>query len=534
MSDPMQEAAKRFFGESYETDPVAWGKQKGIHLWSKQREIAESVVHNRYTAVRSSHDGGKSFGCAFLACWWLDVHEVGDAFVVSTAPSGPQVSAILWREIEKLHRKLKLRGKISVGGQPEWKVDKELIGYGRKPSDYDENGFQGIHALYPLIIVDEACGIPRQLWNAVDALATNDNARVVAIGNPDDATSHFKTICEPGSGWNVIHLDGLSTPNFSEQAVKAISHEDGCGDLYQFFLDNGLPFSTEDIPEVLRQSLLSVRWVAERMHRWGVRRQTDDEQVGGLPRWKTSPLWDAKVRGEFSDQTTEGVIPLAWVRAAQERWLEQQGTDPLGRRMFVCDVARFGQDETAIATRQGHVVLDIMSIGQQDTMTTANQLNAMLDHPRSFSVVDVIGIGAGVVDRLNELHREVIPFNGSLATTAVDRSGTFTFPNVRSAAWWKLREALDPTFTPTLCLPPNDELCADLIAPRWRLLSGGKIQVEPKEDTIKRLGRSPDMGDTIVMSEWHASGGVTTEVNPEQQGYARAYGGESEYSVSYE
>jgi hypothetical protein len=533
--DPMRLAAERFFGVSYVDDPTAWAESNGIHFWSKQREIAESVVKNRYTAVKSSHDGGKSFACAAIGCWWLDVHTVGEAFLVSTAPTGPQVSAILWREIERLHRKCQLSGKISVGGSPEWKVDKELIGYGRKPSDYDETGFQGIHARFPLVVVDEAGGIPRQLWNAIDALATNDNARVVAIGNPDDATSHFRTICEPDSGWNVIRLDGLLTPNFTEPAVKAISGETGCGDLYQFMLDNGIPFSTEEIPDRLREDLLSVRWVAERMHRWGIRKLTTEEQeeAGTAARWKTSALWDAKVRGEFSEQTTEGVIPIAWIRAAQERWVEQAGTDPLGRRMFCCDVARFGTDETAILQRQGHVVQRVESYGQQDTMTTANQLHELLHHPRSFAVVDVIGIGAGVVDRLSELGNEVIPFNSSHATTMVDRSGTFTFPNVRSAAWWKLREALDTTFQPTLCIPPGDDLEADLAAPRWRLLSGGKILVEPKEETIKRLGRSPDLGDTVVMSEWHASGEWDASKEGSAEEYSREYGGTSEYSHAY-
>jgi hypothetical protein len=65
-------------------------------------------------------------------------------------------------------------------------ADKELVAFGRKPADHDQAAFQGIHALNPLIVIDEACGVPKSIFDAVDALATNSNARVLAIRNPDD------------------------------------------------------------------------------------------------------------------------------------------------------------------------------------------------------------------------------------------------------------------------------------------------------------------------------------------------------------
>ena len=75
---------------------------------------------------------------------------------------------------------------------------KELVAFVRKPADHDQSAFQGIHALRPLILVDEVCGVPKSIFDAVDALATNSNARVLAIGNPDDPASHFAQICTPG------------------------------------------------------------------------------------------------------------------------------------------------------------------------------------------------------------------------------------------------------------------------------------------------------------------------------------------------
>jgi len=524
--DPLELVAERFFGTSYLHDPTAWAQEKlGVHLWSKQQEIAESVVKHRYTAVRSSHDGGKSFVAAILSLWWNDVHTLGDSFVVSTAPTATQVTVILWREIQRWHARGKLAGRINMGSIPEWWVDKEQIAYGRKPSDYDASGFQGVHALYPLIIIDEACGIPKQLWTAVDALATNINARVLAIGNPDDPSTHFEEVCRPGSGWNVIELDGLRTPNFTEETVRALSTVQA--PLYDYMMDYGIPFSTEEVPDRLRLELLSVEWVLERMPRWGVTRSVDDD---GKVEWKSSSLWESKVRGRFPTDATEGVIPLGWVEEAQRRWIEQQGTEPFGRRKFSVDVARFGEDETAIAEGQGHVIFGVSKYGKQDTMTTANIVDAKLKkYPRSYCTVDVIGVGAGVVDRLNELEHNVTQFSGAVRTRRTDLSGMFTFPNVRSAAWWNLRELLDPSRGARIALPPDDELAADLTAPRWKLMTGGKIVVEEKDDTRKRLGRSPDKGDTICMYFWE--GDDTAE--GDEEGYSQEYGGVSEFAAPY-
>jgi hypothetical protein len=102
------DAAMRFlFPEPapYMDDPVGWIEDVcGEFVWSKQREICESVRDNKYTAVKACHGPGKSFIGARIGCWWLNVHKLGDAFLVTSAPSWPQVQAILWREIRRAHR----------------------------------------------------------------------------------------------------------------------------------------------------------------------------------------------------------------------------------------------------------------------------------------------------------------------------------------------------------------------------------------------------------------------------------------------
>jgi hypothetical protein len=111
--NPFAIAADLLFPEpsTYLNDPVRWATTRLCEFWwSGQREIAGMVVRNRYSAIKASHDVSKSHTVSRLACWWIDVHPPGDAFVVTTAPTTAQVEAILWRYIGNAHRKAGLPG----------------------------------------------------------------------------------------------------------------------------------------------------------------------------------------------------------------------------------------------------------------------------------------------------------------------------------------------------------------------------------------------------------------------------------------
>jgi hypothetical protein len=82
----------------------------------------------------------------------------------------------------------------------------------------------------------------------------------------------------------------------------------------------------------------------------------------------------------------------------------------------------------------------------------------------------------------------------------MDLSGEFGFTNRRSAAWYGMRQLLDPANGYDIALPPHDMLIGDLTTPKWRVTSGGRVQVESKDDFKKRLGRSPDHGDAVAMA----------------------------------
>lgn len=435
-------------------DPVGWIEhQLGERLWSRQREIAQSVVDHRYTAVQSAHATGKSYLAARLAAHWICSHDVGDAFVVTTAPTATQLEAVVWRELGRAHQKGELPGRLSGGSVPMWRIGAEIVAYGRKPQDLLDAeqaaaAFQGIHARYVLVILDEAAGIPPWLWEAVDSLVTNEAARVLAIGNPTDPSSDFAKVCQPGSGWNVITVSAFDTPAFTGERVS----------------------------RSLLEVLVSPRWVEERKKRWG----------------EGTPLYVSKVLGEFPDVAEDTLISPAMVTAAQERdRSEVAGTD---HGTYGVDVARQGNDETvAYLNRAGHIRVAHRRQGS-DTMRTAGEVARLLkSRDQTQAVIDVIGIGAGVYDRLREQGLNVRSFQGSEKPQRPDR-----FANKRAESYWRLREEL---LEGRIDLDPADEeLAAQLLSIRWRPNSRGLILIESKEEMRKRGLPSPDRADAVAMS----------------------------------
>lgn len=484
------EHAARQFDPPAKAEPATWiGERLREHLWTKQVEIVNSVRDNRKTAVHSCHDAGKSFIAARVAAWWLDNHPTGEAFVVTSAPTFPQVRAILWREIRRAHKKGDLRGRVN---QTEWHLGDEIVAYGRKPADYDENAFQGIHARYVLAILDEACGIPPALWTGVEAITTNDDSRILAIGNPDDPSSEFATVCRPDSGWHVIRVDGLATPNVDKATMAAALDAEGYGQRNaeearaREELLQDCPDVREVVPDELRYLLLSPGWIADKAKRWGV----------------TSPLFVAKVRGEFPDTSAGSVIPLSWVRTAQRRHADRDiAADRIGPLTGAgVDVADEGEDRTVIAYRHGWRIDRVDVVPPGDPMHTANHVRAVVS---GVAIVDGIGVGSGVVARLRELGRPVVAFIASQSHPEMtDQTGELGFLNDRAAAWWALREMLDPINGLPIELPDDEELAAELTAPKWEIKAGGKIKIESKDDIRDRLGRSTDLADAVIQSFW--------------------------------
>ena len=435
-------------------DPIGWFEARlGAEVWSGQRRIAEAVVEHRHVAVPSAHGIGKDWVAAALACWWLATRP--DAFVMTTAPTSAQLGGILWREIARHHRRAELAGTVTAGGSiPTWRIGGELVGWGRKPADLSDpdeaaSAFSGIHARAVLVILDEASGIEGWLVDAAMTLLTSAESRLLAIGNPLDPGSRFARLCAPGSGFHVERFSVFDTPAFTGEKVS---------------------------PDLLAV-LPSTTWVDERRADWG----------------EGSPAWIARVLGEFPPASRDTLIAPHLIAQAQAADLGDWGSP-----RHVDPEARSGSDRSVVAACWPDGRLRIVHDEHgADTMATAGAVARLLavdfGGQDVIAAVDVVGVGAGVFDRLREQGASVSAF--SSASRALDST---RFANARAEAFWHLREALEAG---KLDLDPADEaLAAQLGALRWRVDSSGRILIESKDAIRARGLPSPDRADAAAMA----------------------------------
>lgn len=445
--------------KAYASDPVAWVDGRlGQFAWSKQREILEAVRDRRRVAVRSAHGVGKSHVAALTACWWLDVHPPGSAFVVTTAPTFPQVRAILWRYIRRMHAAGNLPGRVN---QTEWHLGEELVAFGRKPSDYSESAFQGIHSEHVLVILDEACGIAPQLWVAADALTTNEGCRLFAIGNPDNPATEFNRVCKPGSGWHVIGISAYDSPNLTG----------------------------EPVPSAVGRVLVGREWVEEKLAEWG----------------EDNPIYRAKVLGEFSEDSEWQVVRSSDVAACRIGPDEPPSAEDLLPVELGVDVGG-GGDETVIRERRGRVAgREWRAHTDRPEKIAPLVLHAIRETGATAVKIDSIGVGFGVIGELrnNKALRgvQIRAVNVGEKASRPDR-----FANLRAEIWWEVGRLLSERRGWDLSTMDNaDTAVAQLLEPQWDTDPTGRIRVEKKEEIIKRLGRSPDNADALLLAYY--SGG---------------------------
>lgn len=211
------------------------------------------------------------------------------------------------------------------------------------------------------------------------------------------------------------------------------------------------------------------------------------------------------LRGNFETQRLADpwqVIPTEWVRAAQRRWAAEASLG-LALSTIGVDVARGGKDQTVIALRYGNWVAPLEKLPGTATPDGPTVAALAMRHHRAGARIhiDAIGVGSSPLDILQENEIDVTAVVASEGSKQTDKSGKLKFRNLRAEMWWRMREALDPASGENLALPPDPELLADLIAPRWSLGMSG-VLIEAKDDIKDRIGRSPDCGDAVVMACW--------------------------------
>lgn len=458
MTNPLDLAAALLSPEDG-TDPVKWANERlKLHLWSKQVEICESIVENKRTVVAACHAAGKSFLAAVITCWWLETNQPGQAFVLSTAPSWPQVRAVLWRNINQLHARHGLRGRVN---QTEWFMGGQLVGLGRKPADHDESSFQGIHAPKVLVIIDEAGGVPEQLWTGAEAVTTSDECRILAIGNPDFPQGPFRKAWDSDQ-WNSIKISAYDNPNFTD----------------------------EPCPMDVRKGLVGKQWVMDLLARCG----------------ETSPVYQSKVLGIFPDTSEDSVISYAHLVASINR-------DPVDYQhdypsILGVDVAGGGTDMTVVRQRRGCRALRQWTTSLSDSEHLVDWILKIAAETESTVIrIDSTGLGWGIAGSL----REKAPHINIVAINASETPSHKRFLNSRAEMWWNGRMLAEKGEIDLSAAEDADALLSQLSAPKWELNIKGKIKIESKDDIRTRIGRSPDNADALLLAFYDRFGSGISE-----------------------
>lgn len=215
-------------------------------------------------------------------------------------------------------------------------------------------------------------------------------------------------------------------------------------------------------------------------------------------------------RTAFQDDDYQ-VIPTNWVQQAQERWLQEP---PYGipQCAIGVDGAR-SSDKSVLAIRHDGWFAPLVAVKGEETPHGRDLAALVIKHRRdnSKAVIDVIeSVGAQAYAHLTDNGVDCYAFRGN--DEAIERTAEkqLGFYNRRAAAYWRFREALDPEQDggSPIALPDDPELVADLTAPTWELAPRG-IKLESKDDLVKRLGRSPDRGDAVVMSWYQGARALT-------------------------
>lgn len=432
-----------------------------------QDEIIATLQNDKRAAVRGPHGLGKTALAAWIILAFALTRDGQDDWKIpTTASAWRQLTKYLWPEVHKWARRLKWD---KIGREP-FNIRTELLSLSLKletgeafavASD-NSDLIEGAHANQLLYVFDESKAIIDDTFDAAEgAFAgagsdTGNEAYALAISTPGEPIGRF---------YDIHHRK----PGYEDWRVRHIK-----------------------LDEAIKAGRISGEWAEQRRRQWG----------------EKSAVYQNRVLGEFAASDEDSVIPLGWIELANERWQQCQDNHDFGDFTTVgVDVGGGGMisDKTILALAYDrYKIKELRKFPRGDqqtaTMETAGRVKGILDRLGGEAIIDVIGIGAGVYHRLSEQNLDVFAFNASEKTDRRDQTDEFGFINKRAAAWWLMREMLDPNSGLDIALPPDDELTGELTAPKWRVQSGARIQIESKDDIRKRLKRSTDNADAVIQA----------------------------------
>lgn len=455
----------------YQSDPEAWlADMLDVHLWSKQSEIAADFVSCRRSAVKSGNGVGKSALAAGLMSWWCSVFPVEETLAIVSAPTLSQIEKVIFAYLKNNFASAKilgtpLRGEISE--ELTWKVQNPVTGkndflaFGKRPADKDiVSSFQGTRKLRTGVFLDEAGGVPRDLFTAAEAVTTGEESRLLAIGNPDRRGTEFHNIFtrpELAAEFKLSTISVFDLPTFTGEVVYSDPVKQ----------DNFL------------RSLTSVDWVEHKRRVWG----------------EGDARWLSKVLGEFPGETDNTFFG----QTAIDRGVDLDVPDDSAvRPVLGVDVARFGDDESVIYVNRGGRVRLHDVWGKVDTVVSARRVHEVASSLDAAEVrVDASGIGGAVFDMLDSLEEFADKRYVLIGIDGAARSpDPAQWANARAYNHDSLRKQLldgvvDIDFD-------DNELRDQLLMVTYRFNNRGAVQITPKDELRGVMGGSPDRLDAVI------------------------------------
>lgn len=419
VSDPVL-----FVTQSYKADPEG----RPVVVDGPQARILRAVRDHDRVAVRSAHGVGKTTAAAWLTHWWLSTHQ--PALVVTLAGTWPHLEQRLWPEIHTWGRRWLLNEAY------EWqemgiyhKLEPHAWRAQASSSDKPEH-IEGWHSPNLLILVDEAKAMPDEMYEAIRGALTQRSAtgakpKLVVLSTPPlvNAGWYAELFGVRSEGWELVHITAMDSPRVSQDYIDEMERDFG--------------------PE--------------------------------------SAVYKAKVLGEIPDGSSEAVIYLQWVEAAQRRGpvKDKKGV------ALCCDVARQGEDLTILGKIESSNFTVLKWKASNDTMECVGMcVAAILDHNARVIAIDDTGVGGGVTDRLIELRNQgtidcvITPVKFGASARRKDR-----FHARKDELWWSLRDG----FKNQSLSIPNDHQLAAYHFPRGTTLRGQLVGAIYEEDSQSRV-----------------------------------------------
>ena len=432
--------------EIWYDDPVKFVKEAlGVVPEPWQARTMRQIQNNDRIAVKSGHGFGKSALLAWIILWWLLTRFPSK--VACTAPTSHQLDDVFWGEIAKWYRMLPdgLRVLLTVTSDKVFlnAAPQESYAVARTARKEKPEAFQGFHSSNMLFIVDEASGVDPIIFEVGEGAMSTAGAKTLLTGNPTRTSGYFYDVFNKMKKWWVT-----STVSCSESSQAT--------DIY----------------------------VQQMADKWGTE----------------SNVYAVRVLGEFPKDDDDAVIPRALLHSAVDRNIIIHPSEPV---IWGLDVALFGSDKTALCIRKGRSMPNPIETWQgKDTMQVAGIIKGKYDKVLRFDterpvaiMVDSIGIGAGVVDRLREMG---LPVRG--VNVAESASVDTLYARLRDELWFRAKDYFEGKDV-TMCA--DDDLIEELASVKFAYTSLGKLKAESKDEMKKRGLPSPDLADAFCLTLAH-------------------------------